>query len=271
MPELPEVEVVKRSLQKIFAETPIVSKVVCHRQDLRFPLPLDVFKTWKNVRVRAVHRRAKYLLIETEKGSVVSHLGMTGNFRLIAPTEDRRTHDHIEFHLRGGGVLVFEDPRRFGFFLRWPGNWDKVTREKLGLEPFSEEWSADSLKSAAQGRRTPIKTLLMDQKVVVGIGNIYASEILFRSGIKPTRSASRISREECERIVRHSREVLFAAIQHGGSSIRDFHSPSEEEGGFQNSHHVYDREKKPCVKCSTPIRRKVVSGRSTFWCSRCQT
>ncbi len=271
MPELPEVEVVRRSLERIFQQEPVVEKIIWHRPDLRFPLPLQIFKKWKKVRILSVKRRAKYLLIESDCGSLVCHLGMTGNFRISEMNSPRKPHDHVEFWLASGQVLLFADPRRFGFFLSWPGDWAQVTRELLGFEPLSEEWSGSLLKQGVKGRKAPIKTVLMDQKVVVGIGNIYASEILFRARVRPTRSAMRVSLRECEQIVEITREVLNAAIQQGGSSIRDFKSPGHGEGNFQTSHLVYDRDKKTCVVCATPIRRTVLSGRSTFWCPRCQT
>lgn len=271
MPELPEVETVRRSLTEMLKENPEIEQVICRRKDLRFPLPLKFFSSWKGCRILWVERRAKYLLILTDIGGLVCHLGMTGNFRLIERSEERRTHDHVEFWLKGGAVLVYEDPRRFGFMLKWPGSWDKVSREPMGSEPLDEAWTAEELKLSIKGRKGPIKTLLMDQKIVVGIGNIYASEILFKSGVRPKRSAARVKLQEFERITFYSKQVLRAAIEGGGSSIRDFHSPQGADGGFQNQHQVYDREDKPCVVCSTPIRRIVLSGRSTFWCPKCQT
>ena len=271
MPELPEVEVVRTSLEEIFSERSVIVKVTWNRPDLRFPLPLKIFRKWKNVRVTKVIRRAKYLLLESEAGSLVCHLGMTGSFRVKVSGEESRKHDHVEFIFSSGDVLVFEDPRRFGFFLEWPGHWDKVTRESLGAEPLSEEWTAEALHKELKARKAPLKVVLMDQKVVVGIGNIYASEVLFCAKIKPKRISNRVSLEECRRLVECSRKILRAAIKHGGSSIRDFHSPGKGAGEFQQMHLVYGREKDPCVICSTPIRRQVLGGRSTFWCPHCQT
>lgn len=271
MPELPEVEVVKRALTVIFNAHSEIEKVVWRRPDLRFPLPLKLLKKWKKVTVGPIERRAKYLLLHSAAGSLVCHLGMTGNFRLRESPDDVRTHDHVEFWFANGAVLVFEDPRRFGFFQEWPGDWNQVTREALGFEPLEPAWTAAVLKSQVKNRKTPIKTFLMDQRIVVGIGNIYASEILFRAGVRPSRPAHKVSRLECDKIVQISREVLLAAIRHGGSSIRDFYSPDQGQGNFQTSHLVYNREKQACVICETPIRKTVQGGRSTFWCPRCQT
>lgn len=270
MPELPEVEVMRRSLEEIFRDHPQVEKIKTNRPDLRFPLPLAIFKKWKGVRIIAVHRRAKYLRIESTVGSLVCHLGMTGNFRLALAKEKRRTHDHVEIWLGEDRVLLFEDPRRFGFFLEWPGSWAEVTREELGPEPLDPAWTAEILKSRLKGKSAPIKNLLMDQRVVVGIGNIYASEVLFRAKVRPQRPAGKVTKSECEKIVKFSREILHDAIRQGGSSIRDYRSPGGE-GSFQKAHLVYDREGQECVICGTPIRRRVMAGRSTFWCSHCQT
>ena len=270
MPELPEVEVVRRSLQEILSSPTVIERVVWNRPDLRFPLPLKLLRLWKQVRVIQVHRRAKYLLIESDQGSLVCHLGMTGSFRVKPAGEESRKHDHVEFIFSDGQVLVFEDPRRFGFFLAWPGHWDKVTREVLGAEPLSNEWTAEALQIELKKRKAPLKNVLMDQKVVVGIGNIYASEILFCAKIKPKRNSSRVTLEECRQLVACTRKILQAAIKAGGSSIRDFHSPGKGAGDFQQKHLVYGREKQDCVICSTPIRREVLAGRSTFWCPNCQ-
>lgn len=271
MPELPEVEVVRRSLEEIFRADPEIKKVAWNRADLRFPLPLAIFRRLNRARVIAVERRAKYLRIEFSTASLVVHLGMTGGFRLQEATDELRKHDHVIFELGSGRRLVFEDPRRFGFMLRWPGSWESVSSQPLGSEPLDPAWTGEVLKSQLRGRQTPIKCALMDQRIVVGIGNIYASEILFRSGVRPQRRSGRVSLQECTKIVQNSRLVLLDAIRQGGSTIRDFHSAGEEAGSFQESHRVYGRAGKKCVVCSTHIKRSVLGGRSTFWCPSCQT
>ncbi|MFN7728037.1 MAG: bifunctional DNA-formamidopyrimidine glycosylase/DNA-(apurinic or apyrimidinic site) lyase [Bdellovibrio sp.] len=270
MPELPEVEVVRRSLTQIFKDQPLIQKVTWSRPDLRFALPLAFLRTWKATTISSVERRAKYLLLNSDKGSLVCHLGMTGSFRLLSHPDDAKTHDHVQFHLKDGLSLVFNDPRRFGFFLKWPGSWDQVTREQLGPEPLSDDFRALPLKKLLKGKAAPVKNILMDQKNVVGIGNIYASEVLHRAGVRPGRKASEVTLAECERIVAFSKEILLQAIEKGGSSIRDFHSPDLGEGSFQKAHLVYGREGEVCERCQTKIKRSVLGGRSTFWCTKCQ-
>lgn len=270
MPELPEVEVVRRALTQIFKERPVIQKVTWSRPDLRFALPLEVLRAWKNAQILKVERRAKYLFIESSQGGLVCHLGMTGSFRLVVSDAETKTHDHVRFHFADGSALVFNDPRRFGFFLKWPGGWEKVSREVLGVEPLSEDFRAEEFKKLLKGKSASIKTVLMDQKNVVGIGNIYASEVLFRSGVRPSRRAALVTLAECRQIVAHSKEILAQAIEKGGSSIRDFHSPDLGEGSFQEAHLVYDREGVPCSQCRTQIKRTVLGGRSTFWCPKCQ-
>lgn len=271
MPELPEVEVVRRALTQIFKDRPVILKVTWARPDLRFQLPLEVLRAWKNARILKVERRAKYLLIESSEGALVCHLGMTGSFRLIRSEAEAKTHDHVQFHFADGTTLVFNDPRRFGFFLKWPGGWEKVSREELGVEPLSENFRAEDFKKILKGKTASIKTVLMDQKNVVGIGNIYASEVLFRAGVRPSRRASLVTLAECREIVMHSKAILALAIEKGGSSIRDFHSPDLGEGSFQDAHLVYDREGVACKQCRSKIKRTVLGGRSTFWCPKCQT
>lgn len=270
MPELPEVEVVKNSLNEVFKTKPCLEKITCYRKDLRFPFPVKEFANWKQQKILQVERRAKYLRIISANSSLVCHLGMTGSFRLLEKSETKQAHDHLSFDFQDGTSLVYNDPRRFGFFIVWPGSWDQVSSAGLGVEPLEKDFSAEYLFQKLKDRGTVIKTALMDQKLVVGIGNIYASEILFHSGVRPTRKCQRVSPEECQKIVQNSKKVLRDAIKKGGSSIRDFESPDQKAGSYQDSHLVYGREGIACPNCKTKIKQKVIGGRSSFWCSSCQ-
>jgi formamidopyrimidine-DNA glycosylase len=276
MPELPEVETVRAGLEIIAAKQPRIIKVTLNRADIRFPIPRELPKRLLNQPITGIRRRAKYLLIDTPKVILLSHLGMTGSWRILQDSERkgaRDPHDHVFIDLSDGRRLAFRDPRRFGIIdLVEIGEEQTHPRLKhLGPEPLDmSQFTVDYLFAATRKRQVAIKGFIMDQKIVVGVGNIYASEALFRAGIRPNRLASRLKRQELERLVPVIQEILHAAIQAGGSSIRDFKQASGESGYFQTSHQVYDREGEPCVICRKPIQSKVIAGRSTYWCSNCQ-
>lgn len=270
MPELPEVEVVKRGLSQILEEHPIIDSIEFKRRDLREALPLKKAKLLEGAKVLSVERRAKYLILNTDKARILSHLGMTGTWR-VAPRGEEREHDHIYINLQGGVRLAYRDPRRFGYF-------DIYTIEKhpklerLGPEPWDEDFTADYLYQLMKTRTSPIKVALMDQAVVVGVGNIYASEALFRSGIRPTRKAATIKRAEAVLLRREILQVLEDAIAAGGSTISDFAQAGGDSGYFQNSFFVYGRAGLMCLKCKqNKIKESRLGGRSTFWCSKCQS
>lgn len=269
MPELAEVEVVRRGLEKALSERPKILKIEARRKDLRDPLPLRKLASLAGARVESVRRRAKYLIIETDRGSLISHLGMTGTWREARPEEALGTHDHIVIHLEAHRRLVYRDPRRFGF-LDWS---DEPLRHpklrELGPEPL-EDFAAHHLAAALRGRKTSIKAAIMDPAVVVGVGNIYASEALFLARIKPARKAHRLGKPELHQLVESIRRVLTDAIDAGGSTISDFAQASGERGGYQGSFRVYDRAGEQCFECREPIRRTLIAGRSTFWCHHCQ-
>lgn len=269
MPELPEVEVVRQGLEKILEHHPVLEKVQLMRSDLREPIPAKKINTLLGEKVLAVERRAKYLLLWTSKGAMLSHLGMTGTWR-VAPPGDERLHDHIYLHFSGNLRLAYRDPRRFGYFdfVQDPALHPKL--RELGPEPLSKEFTGDSLWQSLRGKRVALKVAIMDQKIVVGVGNIYASEALFAAGIKPTLAAEKLSRERAVVFVREIQRVLKESIRKGGSSISDFTQASGESGYFQTSFKVYGREGAPCVVCKQQIRAKVLGGRNTFWCSHCQ-
>lgn len=272
MPELPEVEVVKRELEKIFAQRPQIVRVEFVRKDLRDPIPIRKIQAMVGARVMAVRRRAKYLLIETEKGGLLSHLGMTGTWRLAALGEEM-AHDHIYVWLSSGERLAFRDPRRFGIFetydLEKPQSHPRL--QALGPEPLDEAFTGESLWQKLRNKKAPIKTALMDQKLVVGVGNIYASEALFQARIRPQKRSDRVSLQACQTLVGCIKSILSEAIVRGGSSISDFKGAKGERGSYQDSHLVYDRKGQACVVCGTIIKAQVLAGRSTFWCPRCQS
>lgn len=272
MPELPEVETVRHGLETLLGTNAVVRRVRLLRPDIRFPIPKELPRRLALQRILGVRRRAKYLLIETPAGTLLSHLGMTGTWRLVEGGQEDK-HDHCYIELEDGRRLGFRDPRRFGV-LDWieRGLEDQHRLLKgLGPEPLGEEWNEDYLWRKSRKRKVAIKVFLMNQKIIVGVGNIYASEALFRAGVRPTKLAGRVSLEETRRIVDAVRVVLAESIAAGGSTISDFKSAGGSDGYFQNSFRVYDREGQPCVVCKAKLRAKVLGGRSTYWCATCQS
>lgn len=272
MPELPEVETIRTGLDRITRDHPIIARVRLMRRDLRFPVPKEISNVLKGQRITGVRRRAKYLLIETPSAILLSHLGMTGSWR-EAPSGDEDKHDHCYIELADGRRLAFCDPRRFGLLdlieIGQEGHHPRLRH--LGPEPLEPKaFTGEYLFEKSRKRKVASKVFIMDQRVVVGVGNIYASEALHRAGIKPQKAAGRLTRLECEILVEDIRGVLREALAAGGSSIRDFRQASGAVGHFQASHLVYARGGEPCRRCATPIRSKVIGGRSTYWCAKCQ-
>lgn len=273
MPELPEVETVRRGIIELIGETSFLKKVELKRQDLRFPIPEDLVSRFRNVEILKISRRAKYLLFHTTKGILVSHLGMTGTWREQMPKEILRTHDHILLHLKDR-VLIYNDPRRFGSFeyCELDGTEDFVRFNHLGPEPLdSERFHFDYLWKKSRKKELAIKNFIMDQRVVVGVGNIYASEALFLSGIRPSRKTKNVTKSEFEKLIQNIRMVLESAIEAGGSSISDFKQAGGDSGYFQNHFNVYGREGQECFACATQIKNTIIGGRSSFYCSKCQS
>ena len=269
MPELPEVETTRRGIEP-FVTGRVVERVLLRRQDLRWPIPRAIASKLPGQRIDAVERRAKYLLLHTEAGSALLHLGMSGSLRITDPATSPRTHDHYDIVLDTGKALRFNDPRRFGCLL-WqrPGETHPLLRG-LGPEPFGDAFAGDWLWSASRGRRAAVKTFLMDQSIVVGVGNIYASEALFAAGVYPKRAAGAVSRTRYARIASEIRRVLNYAITRGGTTLRDFLAPDGAPGYFEQELAVYGRTGEPCKVCGTPIRSGVVGQRMTYWCPHCQ-
>ncbi len=280
MPELPEVEVVRRGIEKkVIAESaPKILDFHFQRKDLREAIPIKKFTKLKGARLTAIDRRAKYLIFKTTQGSFLSHLGMSGHWRLqIGPKNQVFAglikHDHILIEFERESFLIYNDPRRFGFFETIDVDDDQkhFRFQNLAPEPFSNEFTAEFLHKELRKKNVSIKSAIMDQGLVVGVGNIYASEVLFASRIRPQRICSKISKVECEKIVTNIRLILQKSINEGGSSISNFFNADGEKGSYQQNHQVYDREGHPCPSgCGEKIRMKVLSGRSSFWCPRCQ-
>jgi formamidopyrimidine-DNA glycosylase len=272
MPELPEVETVRRGLELLLGTSAVIREIELLRGDLRAPIPADLPDTLRGAAISGVRRRAKYLLFDTARGSLLSHLGMTGTWRL-APLGDERVHDHVYLHLRDGRRLAFRDPRRFGLLdLVKPGG--EATHPRLlglGPEPLDDvAFSVDHLLVCCRGRKQALKPVIMDQHVVVGVGNIYAQEALFRARVRPRRAAGRLTRAEAVVLIRHIRTVLAEAITAGGSTISDFRQAGGDGGYFQHNFQVYDRAGQPCAVCGATLVGGVIGGRGTTWCRRCQ-
>jgi formamidopyrimidine-DNA glycosylase len=269
MPELPEVETTVRGLEPVLEGRRLV-RVDARRADLRRAFPPDLRQRLTGARVVALGRRAKYGLIDTDRGdTMVFHLGMSGRWRI--DPDELGTHDHLVLETDEGRVLALNDPRRFGSVDLVPTDaleaWPPFAA--MGPEPLGPDFNADTLLAALDGRTAPIKAMLLDQRIVAGLGNIYVCEALHMAGIAPTRAAGRISRPRLARLVEAIRAVLLAAIEAGGSSLRDYARPSGELGYFSKQWRVYGREGESC-HCGTAIRRRIDSGRSTFFCPRCQ-
>lgn len=269
MPELPEVETVRRGLAEAVTGRRIVGVEVRERR-LRRPLARDFATTLTGRRIERVHRRAKYLLLDLDDGaSWLVHLGMTGTLVVLPAGEPDRTHTHVVVSLDDGRTLRFHDPRRFGLMRIGPA--DRLAElAALGPEPLDPAFSPDFLHATARRQRRAVKSLLMDQQVVAGLGNIYVNEILFGAGVRPSRRTSRVTRADAERIVAETGRVLHEAIALRGSSISDYRDERGEPGGFQHTFRVYERDGQPCRRCSGVIRRRVIVGRSSYYCPACQ-
>lgn len=268
MPELPEVETIRRSLLP-YVGSRIVGVEIRERR-LRRTIADDFTGQLRGRRVESIDRRGKYLFFGLDGDrALLAHLGMTGCLERRPSSAPSSRHDHVRFLLDSDTALVFHDPRRFGIL--WAGPRNGLTEFlPTGQDPLLRPLSAQDLRQLARNRRGPIKNLLMDQNAVAGIGNIYASEILHRAGIRPRRRAARIYVPELTRLADAIHEVLEHAVRLGGSSISDFHDINGRTGYFQLEHAVYDRDGKPCPRCQTTIRRIVQSGRSSFYCRTCQ-
>jgi formamidopyrimidine-DNA glycosylase len=270
MPELPEVETTRRGLAP-HLEGRRITGVTLRRPDLRWPIPPEIARRLPSQRILAVRRRAKYLLIDTEPGSALLHLGMSGVLRVLPGTTPVAAHDHVDLALDSGRVLRFHDPRRFGCLLWQPAGETHELLQALGPEPLSAAFDGDHLFALSRGRKAPVKSFLMDQTVVVGVGNIYAAEALFAAGIAPLREAGSIGRARYRRLATEVQRILAHAIDRGGTTLRDFLAPDGAPGYFEQELFAYGREGEPCKQCGRRLRGERLGGRATAWCSRCQT
>ena len=270
MPELPEVETTCRGIAQAVTGQHIVS-VVVRQPRLRWTLPGNFATQLTGLRIQAVRRRAKYLILELKSGALIVHLGMSGSLRVLPSSTPPLKHDHVDIVLDSGLCLRFNDPRRFGsmhFTTDIPESHPLLRR--LAPEPLGDDFHAQYLGAKARGRKVAIKQLVMNGNLVVGVGNIYASESLFRAGIRPGRRAGRVRPEELVRLVKSIKTVLAAAIRSGGTTLRDYVNSDGMPGYFRQKLYVYERSGLPCRKCKTPIKQLAQGQRSTYYCPKCQ-
>jgi len=286
MPELPEIEIVKRSLFKMINKAKIID-IKINNKNLRYKIPNTFSKHLIGEKILRISRRSKYLIFHFEKKLLLAHLGMSGKLLLMRSCDNTifktsfyydlnipQKHNHIYFMLNNGLVLIYNDVRRFGFFKLY--NTTQLSKiiflEKLGLEPFSKKFSIKYFEKFVQNRKKNIKNLLMDQTFVSGLGNIYVNEALFMSKIKPTRMCNILSKKETKNLIINIKKVLKFSISKGGSSIRDFQNTLGKSGNFQQFFHVYGQKNKNCsrISCKGKIKKIIISNRSSFYCNRCQ-
>jgi len=269
MPELPEVETTLRGISPYLVGKTI-REVTIRERRMRWPIPKEVDRL-AGCKVKAATRRAKYLLFETDSGHLLLHLGMSGSLRIATPSTEWRKHDHVAFRMSSGKELRFYDPRRFGCVLFCKGDPMKHRLiRNLGPEPLDDAFNVNYLAALAKGKKVAIKQFIMNAHIVVGVGNIYASESLFMASISPKLSAGKVSKPRVQRLVDAIKAVLVNSIKMGGTTLRDFLHEDGQPGYFKQSLRVYDREDDPCLKCETSVKRIIQSGRSTFFCPTCQ-
>ncbi|MFV2029001.1 bifunctional DNA-formamidopyrimidine glycosylase/DNA-(apurinic or apyrimidinic site) lyase [Neisseria sp. S1] len=274
MPELPEVETTLRGISPHINNQTVAAATI-RQNKLRWPVPDHLGDTLQNQTVRACNRRAKYLLVQFDTGILLIHLGMSGSLRIFTEgdphIEQPGKHDHIDFTFANGTVLRYHDPRRFGavlWFAGAPEHHPLLTG--LGPEPLEAEFNTDYLYRKLHSQKRAVKLALMDNAVVVGVGNIYANESLFKAGISPKRPANKITKKESERLTEAIRTILQRAIETGGSTLRDFVNSDGQCGYFQQEYNVYGRHNQPCRQCGSPIQKETIGQRGTFYCTHCQ-
>jgi len=271
VPELPEVETTRRGLGRHLRGRHIRA-VRVHDHRLRWPVTPGLDALLRGQQVRAIERRAKYLLLRCTSGTLIVHLGMSGNLRVVPAPTARLPHDHVELHLDSGSTLRFNDPRRFGCFL-YTTEAPRSHKLLRGLapEPLTAGFDGSYLHRVTRGRRVAIKTLLLNGRLVTGVGNIYASEALFRARLRPQRGARTLTLAQCRQLAAAIRAVLRSAIRAGGTTLRDYLSADGIPGYFKQKLYVYERAKLPCRRCRTPIRQLTQGQRSTYYCPQCQS
>ena len=270
MPELPEVETIMHGLQP-HIEGVIIQDVVVRHHQLRWPIPPALQEHLSQRRIGQLSRRGKYLLMPTDAGTLIIHLGMSGSLRIVTRATHLNPHDHVDIIFYDDKILRYTDPRRFGALL-WttddPSNHTLL--KSLGIEPLDAEFTALYLMQRAHSRRVPIKSFIMNSKIVVGIGNIYAAEALFLAGIHPLTPAGLLTRIQCQQLVNAIKKILQSAIKQGGTTIKDFVNSEGKPGYFAQQLSVYGRTGLPCMRCQSPLRSLKLGARSTVFCTQCQ-
>lgn len=270
MPELPEVETTVNGL-KSYTEKQIIKKVIFHRDNIRYPLDKAWINSIEQRQINDITRRAKIIIMTLDCGCILWHLGMTGSMRISRNNEKLRKHDHIELFLDNEHILRFHDPRRFGSMQYFP-NADLAAESyaHYGPEPLSDDFNEDYLWYLSRQKKAPVKNWIMNQEIVVGVGNIYACEALFMAQIRPQTPCGKISKARYQRLVKSIKQVLEKAIAQGGTTLKDFENAEAKPGYFQQSLSVYGRDKLPCPICKTSIKSIKLGGRNSFYCPQCQ-
>ncbi|MFQ1017482.1 MULTISPECIES: bifunctional DNA-formamidopyrimidine glycosylase/DNA-(apurinic or apyrimidinic site) lyase [unclassified Gilliamella] len=268
MPELPEVETSRRGILP-YLKGQIIDKIIVRQPKLRWPVDKAISNVHGQI-ILDIKRRAKYLLLQLPNNWIVIHLGMSGSLRILKNPQKAEKHDHIDLVLENGVTLRYIDPRRFGSWL-WANSLDEISQlQHLGPEPLSNEFSAEYLLRKARNRKVPIKSWIMDNHIVVGVGNIYASESLFMAKINPNRKVNSLQLNEFERLVASIKQVLTKSIKQGGTTLKDFLQSNGKPGYFAQELQVYGREGKQCLICGTEIKSQKIGQRNTFYCEYCQ-
>jgi formamidopyrimidine-DNA glycosylase len=270
VPELPEVETTRRGIEPHVVGRRITNLLV-HDRRLRWPVDLRMIAAVAGAAIHRAGRRAKYLLIETEAGTLILHLGMSGSLRVLPAATPRIAHDHLDIELDSGQTLRFNDPRRFGSLFFTAGDPARhPLLEKLAPEPLEDDFDGDYLWKITRRRKVAIKQLIMNSRLVVGVGNIYASEALFRARVRPRRQARSLSRIECGKLARAIKATLAMAVKVGGTTLRDYVGADGNPGYFRQKLYVYERAGSPCRVCGKPVKQFTQGARSTYWCPNCQ-
>lgn len=269
MPELPEVETTRSGIAPHIINQCIAS-VVVRQPKMRWPVPVDVLQSLVGLPINDVRRRGKYLLLDTERGAIIIHLGMSGSLRVLMSQVEPGKHDHVDIVLQSGACLRLTDPRRFGSVLWQPVDEELSLLSALGPEPLTDDFTADYLVACCKNRSQAIKQLIMNSHIVVGVGNIYANEALFMAGIDPRKPAGKITKARLTRVVDAIKLILAAAIKQGGTTLRDFVDSDGKPGYFAQSLSVYGRGGEPCVVCGKALVEVRMGQRSTVFCAKCQ-
>lgn len=273
MPELPEVETTRKGITPK-ANQQTIKAFVVRNASLRWPVDLSLTKKLPGLVIQSIDRRGKYLLLKTELGTLLIHLGMSGNLRVLPENTPALKHDHVDIILENGYLVRLNDPRRFGSVLWHPASAGSVEQHKLlaklAPEPLTDDFNGQYFYEKTRNRKVAIKSLIMNSAVAVGAGNIYANESLFMSKIHPQTMASKLTKKQCELLVSNIKRVLAAAIEQGGTTLKDFMSPDGKPGYFVQKLNVYDQAGKPCTVCGTLIERIILNQRASYFCPKCQ-